>query len=130
MKTTTTGLLLRSSLSCDDAADCQSEQQANSGIRLIMEEQLRQKEQEAWTQGRDDHTDGKLALVAACYAEFAILPNTERVEQTQSRDRYWPWDEVWWHPKNPLQDLVRAGALIAAEIDRLLKTEPQLIDQL
>ena len=33
----------------------------------------------------------------------------------------WPWEETWWKPasNNRIKDLVRAGALIAAEIDRL-----------
>ena len=34
---------------------------------------------------------------------------------------HWPWSETYWNP-NPndrIHNLVRAGALIAAEIDRL-----------
>ena len=32
----------------------------------------------------------------------------------------WPWDESWWKPSNDsIRNLVKAGALIAAEIDRL-----------
>jgi hypothetical protein len=32
----------------------------------------------------------------------------------------WPWDASWWKPSNdPVRNLVKAGALIAAEIDRL-----------
>ncbi len=112
-----------------DVTCCQCDHQVTSGIRLIVEEQCRQeKQEEGWTLEDDNHSDGKLALVAACYAEFAILSSTERVEQTLAKDRYWPWDEGWWKPKNPLHDLVHAGALIAAEIDRLLKAEPQLIE--
>lgn len=94
-----------------------------------MEEQHRQNEQEPCSLEHGDHADGKLALVAACYAEFAILPSTERVEQALTKDRYWPWEEEWWKPKSPLHDLVYAGALIAAEIDRLLNTEPYITDQ-
>lgn len=30
-----------------------------------------------------------------------------------------PWDEKWWKPKNPRRDLVKAGALILAEIERI-----------
>jgi len=34
----------------------------------------------------------------------------------------WPWGSEWWKPsKDPIRDLVKAGALIAAEIDRLQK---------
>jgi hypothetical protein len=31
----------------------------------------------------------------------------------------WPFDGSWLKPKSAREDLVRAGALIAAEIDRL-----------
>jgi len=30
----------------------------------------------------------------------------------------WPWDPKWWKPKDRRRDLVRAAALIIAEIDR------------
>jgi hypothetical protein len=33
--------------------------------------------------------------------------------------RYWPWEDKWWKPKDRRRDLVRAGALIVAEIERL-----------
>ena len=33
--------------------------------------------------------------------------------------RWWPWSLDWWKPKDPRRDLVRAGALIVAEIERL-----------
>ncbi|MEB3421767.1 hypothetical protein VK682_24660 [Salipiger manganoxidans] len=31
----------------------------------------------------------------------------------------WPWDRKWWKPTTPRRDLVKAGALIVAEIERL-----------
>lgn len=31
----------------------------------------------------------------------------------------WPWDAKWWKPKNTRRDLVRAGALIVAELERM-----------
>ena len=33
--------------------------------------------------------------------------------------RDWPWEPEAWKPTYPVRDLVKAGALIAAEIDRL-----------
>ena len=133
MKATIISRFLLSNLSgCigNDEEYCQFGQQVNSGIRLIMEEIHRQEQQEGCSLEFDEYTVGKLALVAACYAEFAILSDAERDEQEATKDSYWPWDEVWWKPKSPLQDLVHAGALIAAEIDRLLKVEPYIADQL
>jgi hypothetical protein len=39
--------------------------------------------------------------------------------------RYWPWDREWWKPtpNNRIRELAKAGALIAAEIDRLQRLE-------
>lgn len=39
--------------------------------------------------------------------------------------KYWPFEWSWWKPANPpslqgrIRELAKAGALIAAEIDRL-----------
>lgn len=33
--------------------------------------------------------------------------------------RTWPWEAKWWKPKTVREDLVRAAALLIAEIDRL-----------
>lgn len=32
---------------------------------------------------------------------------------------HWPWDSKWWKPKTDREDLVRAAALIIAEIERI-----------
>jgi len=34
-------------------------------------------------------------------------------------ENLWPWGKEWWKPSDRRRDLVKAGALIAAEIDRL-----------
>ena len=35
---------------------------------------------------------------------------------------HWPWNVVWWKPTpdDRIRELAKAGALIAAEIDRLI----------
>lgn len=38
--------------------------------------------------------------------------------------RGWPWGSSWWKPKDPRRDLVRAGALILAEIERIDRASP------
>lgn len=41
-------------------------------------------------------------------------------EQYQQLHRYiWPWDEHWWKSTTRRRDLVKAGALVAAEIERI-----------
>jgi hypothetical protein len=91
----------------------------SNGVTLIAEERARQITEEGFDAERDDkHTIGELAAAAACYAQFACA------EALHGRTPVgypggWPWDGSWWKPKGQIRDLVRAGALIAAEIDRL-----------
>jgi predicted RNase H-like nuclease (RuvC/YqgF family) len=94
---------------CPDCHDSQ-EERCESGADAIAAERQRQIEIEGWTQGHDaQHDDESLAAAAICYLEW---PNDA------ARQR-WPWDLEWFKPKNRYRNLVRAGALIAAEIDRL-----------
>lgn len=89
-----------------------------NGAELIMLERLRQIEVEGWTPEHDDqHSDGEMALAAACY----ILANVDG--KGAGMPSRWPWDAEWWKPKDQLSNLIRAGALIAAEIDRLQRAE-------
>lgn len=115
-----------------------------SGIDLIAEERKRQIEVEGWTPEHDaEHSSGEMALAAVCYAHPRPRPLAIK--------KLWPWDWSWWKPtlmetvetfhgreqagdrtfvdlapnaeaKATIRDLVKAGALIAAEIDRLKAT--------
>lgn len=85
-----------------------------TGIELIAEERQRQIEEEGWTAEHDKQWAAfELAEAAACYAHpFIMSTNLE-----------WPFDKSWWKPsENRIRDLQKAGALIAAEIDRLLNS--------
>lgn len=89
-----------------------------TGVELIAAERERQVSREDWTPAHDDtHKRGQLARAACCYA----LQHTH----VSGRAIRWPWDKSWWKPKGPIRDLVRAGALIAAEIDRLQRLAAQ-----
>lgn len=100
-----------------------------TGIELIAEERQRQIEEEGWTPEHDDeHEDGELADAAACYCidqNRHINWNTSRVNAKAhielERTLFWPWNKEWWKPTpdNRIKELTKAGALIAAEIDRL-----------
>lgn len=85
-----------------------------NGAELIAVERQRQITEEGWTPEHDDeHVAGEMASAAACYADPIYRPNGE-VPQS------WPWHPTWWKPSaDPVRNLVKAGALIAAEIDRL-----------
>lgn len=96
-----------------------------SGVNLIFAERERQKFDEGWTAEHDaEHTYGELADAAASYA---MTPDTRATITAVCMERdglppTWPWDKQWWKPTpdNRIRELVKAGALIAAEIDRLL----------
>ena len=89
-----------------------------SGIELITEERKRQIEVEGWMLEHDSigNNNEELAQAAALYA----LPEVFRSYEYGLRN-IWPWDFKWWKPtpNDRVRELVKAGALIAAEIDRL-----------
>ena len=87
-----------------------------TGVELIADERQRQIEKEGWTAEHDaEHTNGELADAAVAYAMRGYW-----------KKRMWPFrgdgfkpSTAEW-PDGRIRDLVKAGALIAAEIDRLL----------
>jgi hypothetical protein len=86
------------------------------GAALIAQERERQVNVEGWTPEHDaEHTDGVLVDAARAYALAVLTPGYDRGNPPVG----WPWDEGWWKPSDdPVRNLVKAGALIAAEIDR------------
>lgn len=79
----------------------------------VISERQRQRSVEGWTSERDDsYQDSELADAAACYAIHAH-------NQGVSTPAHWPWAPAWWKQTNPRRDLVKAGALILAEIERI-----------
>lgn len=89
-----------------------------TGIDYIYEERVRQINKEGWTAEHDDeHIMGELAQAAACYAHPNVFKRLDRVG--------WPdgWSLDWYKPcpDNRIKELAKAGALISAEIDRLLR---------
>jgi hypothetical protein len=93
-----------------------------SGAGMIATERLRQKTQEGYSDEHDDeHEFGEIVEAAICYADHAAKRSflgAKEYRDYESPDE-WPWEWSFWKPKTPIKDLVRAGALIAAEIDRL-----------
>lgn len=97
---------------------------AGIGIGRLITERLRQINEEhrslEWDQ---QYTAGELGDAAACYA----MTEEMRAFNPSSRTHWsiqgcvWPWDNEWWKPApdNRSRELEKAGALIAAEIDRL-----------
>jgi hypothetical protein len=100
-----------------------------NGIELIAEERQRQIEKEGWSFEHDAmHDSDELAFAAVAYAlpyETVDLGDDDTLVNPVivkiRRIKFWPWEWNFWRPspKNRVRELVKAGALIAAEIDRI-----------
>lgn len=107
----------------------------------VIKERNRQRTDERWSLAHDDaHQDGSLAAAAACYAlaasyggPFAQPYGDRRGMGLEAPPRgcisilrlLWPasWSMELWKPQDARRNLVRAGALILAEIERLDRVE-------
>ena len=86
---------------------------AGQAARDIVAERVRQVVKEGWSPEHDDqHAGGELAAAASCYALNAGA-------YRRLTPKAWPFDSEWWKPGDERRDLVKAGALILAEIERL-----------
>lgn len=91
------------------------------GAALIAAERERQLQAEGWTPEHDDeHAHGELAAAAVSYI---VISDPDGAGDTGYPEEVWPWDLSWFKPADPIKNLVRAGALIAAEIDRLQRAQ-------
>ncbi len=98
-----------------------------TGIELIARERERQIFKEGFSTEHDDkHTGGELGQAAESYLAAVTTPDEEGDENGKVRPAFdFPWDKNWWKPSpDPIRNLVKAGALIAAEIDRLQRLKP------
>lgn len=77
----------------------------------VLVERQRQVAEEGWTPLHDDeHAAGEMAAAAACYALSAAgFPTVS----------YWPWEHGEFKTTSPRRDLVKATALLLAEIERI-----------
>jgi hypothetical protein len=97
-----------------------------TGSQLIADERERQVSTELWTPEHDDrHKKHELALAAFSYIAVVASPDEDGDENGKPRPCWdWPWAKKWWKPsEDPIRNLVKAGALIAAEIDRLQRLQ-------
>lgn len=114
-----------------------------TGIELIAEERQRQIDVEGYSEQHDSRHDFReLTSAATTYIDAAILTansieignsNEASISWHQDNESFewkylklrWPWEEESFKPTTPLKDLIKAGALIAAAIDRLQKDNDQ-----
>ncbi len=100
-----------------------------TGIELIAEERKRQVEKEGWSIAYDSirHKQGELTDAALCYATVASAQLRGASVEEWPVEMFnndtltdWPWEKQWYKPApNAERNLVKAGALIAAELDRI-----------
>jgi hypothetical protein len=111
----------------------------SKAIDDVLEERKRQVEAEGWSAEHDDeHDSGELCAAGASYALNASSQlNPYFQSPLEEVPIFWPWYNdadisggrgdcpvwgkipAWWKPKEPRRDLVRAAALIIAEIEKL-----------
>lgn len=96
------------------------DEEQRDGVSLIAAERARQVSVEGWTPKHDDsHLDAEMIEAARGYLSAAFLAERGR-RWVGDPPPLWPWNQSWWKPSiDPVRNLVKAGALIAAEIDRL-----------
>lgn len=106
-----------------------------TGAGLIAVERIRQREEEGFVPDHDDeHINDELVMAAVCYASPVQLYVMRKGSVSMHFGDPWPnsWAATWDKrptnengslklptPKQRIRMLVKAGALIAAEIDRL-----------
>ncbi|WP_244139178.1 hypothetical protein [Burkholderia sp. BCC1630] len=85
-----------------------------AAARDVLAERRRQVEQEGWTPAHDDqHGDHQMSCAAGCYAMYTLAYPAGDPPPS------WPWSPDWWKPTTHRRNLVKAGALIQAAIERL-----------
>lgn len=111
-----------------------------TGAQRIAAERQRQIDAEGYTaQHDDDHDDDGIAWAATCYAAPGRIYVQEDFADGVHFNDPWPWDDCYDKRPRPsrgnypepekatvterIRLLEKAGALIAAEIDRLLRAK-------
>ena len=97
-------------------------------ITNVIAERCRQIAEEDRRPEFDDvYTNGELCAAASAYLTYGHNWEQQATGCTPIGLR-WPWHICWWKPKDRRRNLVRAAALIIAEIERLDRatiSEPQ-----
>ncbi|HDR9100018.1 TPA: hypothetical protein QDB15_001144 [Burkholderia vietnamiensis] len=88
--------------------------EATAAARDVLCERRRQAEQEGWTPEHDEkHRDHELSCAAGCYAMHTLA------YPAGDPPPAWPWAADWWKPTTHRRNLMKAGALILAEIEKI-----------
>lgn len=97
-------------------------------LRDVANERIRQVTREGYNEDHDDEENShrELAHAAACYAlqgtsNVRTGTNGQHNDEGYAVPHIWPerWDTKHWKPKDERSNLIRAAALLVAEIERL-----------
>lgn len=100
-----------------------------SGVRRIATERTRQVIEEGYDALHDAGHADQLASAADAYVNQALLElrhaarttGSDMATRRETPPYQWPWATRFWKPTaDPVTDLTKAGALIAAAIDSIL----------
>lgn len=86
----------------------------NTGAKLILAERNRQ----VFVEGYKPENDLEYGQDEIPQAAIVYIASSAKYELASEVP--WPWDAGYFKPTTPIRNLVKAGALIAAEIDRRL----------
>lgn len=102
---------------CDQVIATCNEQ--TPALRDVAAERLRQVSVEGYKPERDDcYTSGEMAQAAGAYAIYSTFER-DGLSLSMAAANLFPWDMVHWKGVDHRRNLVKAGALILAEIERL-----------
>ncbi|WP_336948678.1 hypothetical protein [Acinetobacter junii] len=104
----------------------------SKAINDVIAERERQINVKGYSTDHDDQYEGnQLPRTASGYVDQVVGRSWvyddygPEVYQDDDVPEFWPWDESYWKPKSPREDLVRAAAILIAEIERLDRKEPK-----
>ncbi|MBA1302743.1 hypothetical protein G7028_29895 [Pseudomonas carnis] len=109
-------------IAADHAAFSETEyaKTAPASLQSVLAERIRQIQVHCFYPEQDEeYVNGDLAQAGACYAIEAAKQATETADAMRLVPEAWPWMAASWRPHDQRRNLVKAGALILAEIDRL-----------
>lgn len=110
----------------DDSKEVKTNDFFIQGINDVSSERLRQIEEEGHGAASDDNLmPGMLGAAGACYAIHAAWTRAEDKpgEPLSGVPIWWPFSRDLWKPEDPRRNLVKAAALIIAEIDKIDRKE-------
>lgn len=85
-----------------------------AAARDVLAERQRQVEVEGWAPARDDcYVKEELRSAALCYMRW------KDITKPGIPPGAWPWNTRWWKPADDRRNMVKATALMLAEIERL-----------